>query len=234
MRLQAAEAKIQAGGNTSGYVKFLFSKEMMPDSFNGADRMRFSDLEFEMSNFLSAGDYEHAGDILEWITQEQEDVDKDKFDQLALQRGWAGQARVHTRFARYLFAVLSNRTDGTPHRLVRNGRHKDGVNAWRRLHMECAPVTSATAQGFMKKSLEMPRAKTSADVSSVIQLLEEVVRKYKEHRDNKCDNDLKLQRLYDFLPKPIEQWTWRRWETAVATKTTMEDKIWTRQETCWD
>ena len=28
-------------------------------------------------------------------------------------------------------------------------------------------------------------------------MLEEVVRKYEEHRDKKYDNDLKLQRLYD-------------------------------------
>ena len=32
--------------------------------------MKFSAWEFEMSNFLSAGDHEHAGDIMEWITQE--------------------------------------------------------------------------------------------------------------------------------------------------------------------
>ena len=42
---------------------------MMIDSFNGTDRMKSSDWEFEMSNFLRARDYEHAGDILEWITQ---------------------------------------------------------------------------------------------------------------------------------------------------------------------
>ena len=102
-----------------------------------------------------------ALDLLEWIAQEQEDAAEDKFDRIAVQRGWTGQARDHTRFSRYQFAVLSNRTDGTPHRLVRNGRHSDGVNAWRRQHMEHAPVTSATAQGFMKKSLEILRAKTT-------------------------------------------------------------------------
>ena len=89
---------------------------MMPDSFNGADRMKFSDWEFKMSNFLSAGDCEHAGDIMEWITQEHNDVDEDKFDRFAVQRGWVGQARDHTRFSSYLFTVLSNRTDQTPHR----------------------------------------------------------------------------------------------------------------------
>ena len=74
-----------------------------------------------------------------------------------MQWGCAGQSRDPTRFPRYLFTVLSNRTDGTPHQLMRNGRSKDEVNAWRRPHMEHTPVTSATAQGFMKKSLEIHR-----------------------------------------------------------------------------
>ena len=64
LRLQAAESQIQAGGNTSGNVKFTLRKEMMPDSFNGTDRMKFSDWEFKMSHLLSAGNCEHAGDIL--------------------------------------------------------------------------------------------------------------------------------------------------------------------------
>ena len=54
-------------GKTSEDVKFTLSQEMMPDSFNGTDRMRFSDWEIKMSNFLSAVDHEYAGDILEWI-----------------------------------------------------------------------------------------------------------------------------------------------------------------------
>ena len=53
--LQAAVAQIQAGGHMSGYVKFTFSKEMMPDSFNGADRMKLSDWEFKKSNFSGGG-----------------------------------------------------------------------------------------------------------------------------------------------------------------------------------
>ena len=93
-----------------------------------------------------------------------------------MQRRWAGQARDHTRFSRYLFTVLSNLTDATPHQLIRNERSKDEVNAWRRPHLEYTPVTSATAQGFMKKSLEIPRAETASDVGSSIQMLEELVK----------------------------------------------------------
>ena len=48
-RLQAAEAQIQASGNMSGHVMFTLSIEMMPDSFNGTDRMKFSDWNFKMS-----------------------------------------------------------------------------------------------------------------------------------------------------------------------------------------
>ena len=45
-----------------------------------------------MSNFLSDGDYEHAGDILEWIMEDKKDVDEDKFDLLAFAAGmrWTG------------------------------------------------------------------------------------------------------------------------------------------------
>ena len=71
--------------------------------------------------------------------------------------------------------------------------------------MEYAPVTSATVLGFMRKSLEIPRAKTTAYVSSAMQMLQELLRKYEEHRDKKYDNDLKLQRLYDILRKPMEK-----------------------------
>ena len=57
----------------------------------------------------------------------------------------------------------------------------------------------------MNRSLEIPRAKTASDVSSATQILEELVRKYQEHRDKKYDNDLKLQGVYDIQPKQIEQ-----------------------------
>ena len=87
-RLHAAETQLRAGTNASGHVKFTLGKEKMPDSFNGTDCVKFSDWAFEMSNFLSAGDYEHNGNILKWITQQENDVPEDKFDGITLQRGW--------------------------------------------------------------------------------------------------------------------------------------------------
>ena len=48
-----------------------------------------------------------------------------------------------------------------------------------------------TASIGEKRTTQRRRAKTTADVSSAIQMLEKLVRK--------------LQRLYDILPKPIEQ-----------------------------
>ena len=51
----------------------------------------------------------------------------------------------------------------------------------------------------------IPRAKNSSEMSSAIQMLEELLRKYEEHKDKTYDNDLKLQKLYDILLKPIEQ-----------------------------
>ena len=44
----------------------------------------------------------------------------------------------------------------------------------------------------MKKSLEIARANTTEDVSSAIQMLEELVREYEEHRDKKYVNELKV------------------------------------------
>ena len=67
----------------SVYGKFSLGREMMPDSFNGTDRVQFSVMEFKRPNFLSAGDHEYAGDIVEWIVQEQKDVTEDKFDTVA-------------------------------------------------------------------------------------------------------------------------------------------------------
>ena len=40
--------------------------------------------------------------------------------------------------------------------------------------MEDAPVTRATAQGFLKKSLDTPRAETTSDVSSALHMLGEL------------------------------------------------------------
>ena len=80
--------------------------------------IKFADWEFKMTHFLSAGDCEHSGEILEWITQEQEDAAENTFDMLALQRvGWTS-----TRWNEVLVhCVVSNRTVRTPHRLARNG-----------------------------------------------------------------------------------------------------------------
>ena len=65
--------------------------------------------------------------------------------------GWTGTEEPEV-FGRYLFAVFGNRKDLTPHRPARIGRHKDGANT--HTHMEHT-VTGATAQGFMKQSLEI-------------------------------------------------------------------------------
>ena len=59
--------------------------------------------------------------------------------------------------------------------------------------MKYAPVTNATAQGFVKKSLEFASSANTSEVSSAVQLLEEY------------EKDFQLHRLYDMLPKPVEQ-----------------------------
>ena len=92
-----------------------------------------------------------------------------------------------------------------PVHCVEQSHRRVAASTGKKWTTEHAPVTSATAQGFMKKSLEIARANTTEDVSSAIQMLEDLVREYEEHRDKKYDNDLKLQRLYDILPKPTEE-----------------------------
>ena len=57
----------------------------------------------------------------------------------------------------------------------------------------------------MKKSLEIPPSEDDSRREQRDPDVEELVRKYEEHRDKKCDSDLKLQRLYDIFPKPTEQ-----------------------------
>ena len=84
VRLHAAETQLTASMNAGGYVKFTLGKEMMPDNFNSSDCVKFSDWEFKMSNFWSGGDYEHAGDIMDCITQQRDDVPEDRFDAIAL------------------------------------------------------------------------------------------------------------------------------------------------------
>ena len=52
-----------------------------------------------MSNFWSDGDCEHAGHILEWITQQQDDVPEGRFDVIAMQRRW-GSDKQETKEVR--------------------------------------------------------------------------------------------------------------------------------------
>ena len=136
----------------------------------------------------------------------EEDAAEDKFDRIAVQRRWVGQARDHTRFARYLFTLLSNRTDGTPHRLVRNGRHTDGVNVLEKAaHRVCASGQCDSTRIHEEITGNSPSKDDLRGEQHNVQMLDVLVRKYEEHTEKTYDNDLKLQRLYDRLPKPVEQ-----------------------------
>ena len=83
-------------------IKFSLEKEMMLASFTGSERVKFTVWEFNVANFLSAGDYEHAADILELVAQANEDVDEDMLEDVAQDRGWDGQPRDQLRCPRYL------------------------------------------------------------------------------------------------------------------------------------
>ena len=80
----------------------------------------------------------------------------------------------------------------------------------------------------MKKSLEIPQAKKNIRLEQR-HMLEELVRKYEEHRDNKDDNDLNLQRFSDIFPATFGAGGHGRVSDVRAmmgetTKTTMGDK----------
>ena len=70
---------------------------------------------------------------MERITQEQDDVDEDMFDR-------SKQSDYGSRTGKRSREVCAAQA---------------GVNVWRRLQMEYAPLTSATAQGVDQRSLEI-------------------------------------------------------------------------------
>ena len=69
-----------------------------------------------------------------------------------------GQERDHAIFAKYLFAALSDHTDERPHRLIRNWRLENGVNAWRTLQLVYELVTNASRWKSLKREQLQTRA----------------------------------------------------------------------------
>ena len=111
---------------------------------------------------------------MEWITQQQDDVPEDRFDADCTA---AVMGRTSKRPHEVCW-VLVHGTEQSYRWNTTSIGEKRTTPRWSerlgRLRVEYAPVTSATAQGFMKKSLDIPRAKTTSDVSSAIQMLEEL------------------------------------------------------------
>ena len=175
-----------------GTVKFALSKETMPDSFNGTDRMKVSDWESqdvelpECRRLRARGrhpgvDRAGTGGCTRGQCLTGSQGSEDGPDRHWITRGCQGTCSPWWAIAQMGRRIHQWETEDTKSEWT----HGDGYT-WKNV-----PVTSATAQGFMERSLEIPRAKTTSDVSSAIQILEELVRKYEEHRDKKYDNDLK-------------------------------------------
>ena len=88
--------------------------------------------------------------ILEWISQEQEEVTEDEFDLLATRRGWDGQGRDH--------AVLVHRAE-QPHR-------------W-----DPAPTSEKrTTQGRRERMEKASHGVRSSDQCNGVRIHEEVAR----------------------------------------------------------
>ena len=91
-----------------------------------------------MVNFLGTAGSRLATASLEWATHEKQDIE----------RGFMAKTPLfdHDRFAKYMFMILSNRSEG-----ARHGRSHNGAKAWRR-HMEhhAVPNKFERFRGFLE------------------------------------------------------------------------------------
>ena len=85
-------------------------------------------------------------------------------------------------------------------KIVTSGKRCDGLNAWRRLFQEYNPQLVTGAQALLRRALSMGRAGTVA-----VQELEELGRKYEEHKGCVFPTAFKIQKLMDILPEDAER-----------------------------
>ena len=167
--------------NAGGHVKFTLGKEMIPDNFKGADRVKFSDWEFEMSNFFERWrlrargrhlgvDHATAG----WRARVRRDRSAAGMDRTSKRPHEVCEVPVHgaeQSSVRNAASIGEKRTtqrwserlETTAHG-VRASDQCDGA----RIHEEIAGNLSS---------------ENTSEVSSALQKLKELVRKYEEYRD---------------------------------------------------
>ena len=80
-----------------------------------------------------------------------------------------------------------------------------GLEAWRKLNHDYNPMTSNTAKGYLKKILAMKAVKSISDITDKMTEIEDLIKRYEEHKGHILQPEIQLQKLYDILPENIAE-----------------------------
>ena len=123
------------------------------------------------------------------------------FDVLELQRGWSGQAPDRLRFS----MVLVHCVEQSHRRDAASTGKKWTTQRWSERMEKAAHGVRTSDQCDGARIHDEVGVDSPREDDSRREQRDPDAGKYEEHRDNKYDNDLKLQRPYEILPRPIEQ-----------------------------
>ena len=194
---------ITGSHSQSPKVNYQFGKDIIPSIFDGKQRTDFREWAENSALYLSTQCVDACEILLEWLVMEKEHVVEAAIRAKCEEEDWEYDS-IST-FSRVTFVYISMRTTGTARKIATSGKRGDGLNAWRRLFQEYNPQLVTGAQALLRRALSMGRAKSVADVSDRIQELEELVRKYKEHKGCTFPAAFKIQKLMDILPEDAER-----------------------------
>ena len=197
-----------------------FGKNMKLDKYSGKSTEGFRSWSQQIEICIKGHGFMKTGDIMKWIEahplgiiprrevpDRTETVGMANYDFAAAANGWTGKdSKEHEAFDMTLYSILLINTDDEAQSVVMNGEKDDGINAWKRLKTLYDPKTLGQAMHYQKKAMKLGRAKTAAGILHGINELEDLARKYKEHRkDHKeFDETTKTCILYQILPERTE------------------------------
>ena len=197
-----------------------FGKNMKLDKFSGKSTEGFRSWSQQIEICIKGHGFMKTGDIMKWIEahplgiipynevpDRTETVGLANYDFAAANKGWMGKdGNEHMAFNVTLYSILLINTEDEAQSVIMNGEKDDGINAWKRLKTLYDPKTLGQAMDYQKKAMKLGRAKTAAGIMHGINELEDLARKYKEHRkDHKeFDETTKTCILYQILPERTE------------------------------
>ena len=183
-----------------------FGKDLCPDGFDGKTAESFKAWKLKIVNYLSLDDNDRTEQILDWAGKLKDKITDDIFDDKSIDEKWdPDEIQDHKKFSKLLYRFLMAKTTDTANRIVQNGDPGNGVDAWRRLMFQFEPNLASVTQCHLKAILAIPRAKDATDAVSIIQKLDDLIRRYEKARNKELDEELKVQRMFDILPIAIEQ-----------------------------